>query len=216
MMLIRPDGPASVTRLMSRRPDPVLAQRRREALIRAGYAEILEKGVPNLTIDGVVARAQTSKGGALYYFSTRDDLLYAILEWLLAELNHTLDDIAQSDAPPRAQLSSEIEVLFHSAEVNRKLYRVLFDYVALASRTDRYRLLVNRFFETCARRDAEMIEEGIRRREFRRVDPVAAASTLRALVDGYCMQWLMASEESTLEVYRERCKAVFSSYLRIV
>jgi AcrR family transcriptional regulator len=201
---------------MSRRADPVLAGRRREALIKAGYAEILEKGVPGLTIDGVVARAATSKGGALYYFSTRDDLLYAILEWLLAELNHTLDDIAQSDAPPRAQLSSEIEVLFHSAEVNQKLYRVLFDYVALASRTERYRLLVNGFFETCARRDAVMIEEGIRRREFRRVDPVAAASTLRALVDGYCMQWLMGPEESPLEVYRERCKAVFSSYLRIV
>ena len=201
---------------MSRRPDPVLAGRRRETLIKAGYAEILEKGVPNLTIDGVVARAQTSKGGALYYFATRDDLLYAILEWLLAELNHTLDDIAQSDAPPRAQLSSEIEVLFHSAEVNRKLYRVLLDYVALASRTDRYRALVKQFFAACARRDAEMIEEGIRRREFRRVDPAAAASTLRALVDGYCMQWLMGPDEAPLETYRERCKAVFSSYLRIV
>lgn len=201
---------------MSRKVDPVLTAHRREALIKAGYAEILEKGVPNLTIDGVVARAQTSKGGALHYFRTRDDLIYAILEWLLAELNRTLDDIGHSDAPPRAKLSSEIEVLFHSAEVNRKLYRVLFDYVALASRTDRYRSLVNEFFETCSRRDAAMIEEGIRRREFRRVDPVAAASTLRALVDGYCMQWLMSPEDAPLESYRERCKAVFSSYLRIV
>lgn len=201
---------------MSRRVDPVLTAHRREALIKAGYAEILEKGVPNLTIDGVVARAQTSKGGALYYFPTRDDLLFAILEWLLAELNRTLDDIAHSDAPPRAKLSSEIEVLFHSAEVNRKLYRVLLDYVALASRTDRYRTLMNQFFETCSRRDAEMIEEGIRRREFRRVDLASAASTLRALVDGYCMQWMMGPEESPLESYRERCKAVFSSYLRMV
>jgi AcrR family transcriptional regulator len=199
-----------------RRVDPVLTGRRREALIKAGYAEILDKGVPGLTIDGVVARAATSKGGALYYFSTRDDLLYAILEWLLAELNRTLEDIAQSDAPPRSRLSSEIELLFHSAEVNRKLYRLLFDYVALASRRDRYRVLMDRFFETCNRRDAEMIEEGIRRREFRSVDPDAAASTLRALVDGYCMQWLMAPEDAPLGMYRDRCKAVFSSYLRNV
>ncbi len=216
IILIRPDGPSSAAQPMSRRPDPVRAGRRREALIKAGYAEILDKGIPNLTIDGVVARAATSKGGALYYFRTRDDLLFAILEWLLAELNRTLDDIARSDAPPRAQLSSEIEVLFHSAEVNRKLYRVLFDYVALASRTDRYRALLDQFFETCSRRDAEMIEEGIRRHEFRRVDPAAAASTLRALVDGYCMQWLMSPEDAPLEDFRERCKAVFSSYLRIV
>ncbi|HEV2423314.1 MAG TPA: TetR/AcrR family transcriptional regulator [Terriglobia bacterium] len=201
---------------MSRRVDLALTAHRREALIKAGYAEVLEKGVPNLTIDGVVARAQTSKGGALYYFRTRDELLYAILDWLLSELDHTLDDIAHSDAPPRAQLSSEIEVLFHSVEVNRKLYRVLLDYVALGSRADRYRVRLNQFFETCIRRDAEMIEDGMRRREFRRVDPKAAASTLRALVDGYCMQWLMGPEEAPLETYRERCKAVFSSYLRIV
>jgi AcrR family transcriptional regulator len=216
-MLVRPDEICAEIKPMSpRRADPVLAGRRREALIKAGYAEVLEKGVPGLTIDGVVARAATSKGGALYYFPTRDDLLYAILEWLLAELNRTLDDIAESDAPPRARLSSEIELLFHSAEVNRKLYRVLLDYVAVASRTDRYRALIRQFFETSSRRDAEMIEEGIRRREFRRVDPAAAASTLRALVDGYCLQWLMGPEGEPLENYRERCKAAFSSYLRIV
>jgi AcrR family transcriptional regulator len=216
-MLVRPDEVSPGTRPMSpRRADPLLAGRRREALIKAGYAEILEKGVPGLTIDGVVARAATSKGGALYYFPTRDDLLFAILEWLLAELNRTLDDIAESDAPPRARLSSEIEVLFHSAEVNRKLYRVLFDYVALASRATRYRELVSQFLDTCSRRDAAMIEEGIRRHEFRRVDPDAAASTLRALVDGYCMQWLMGPEDAPLETYRERCKAAFSSFLRVV
>lgn len=208
--------PSGAKPMSPRRADPVLTERRREALIKAGYAEILEKGVPGLTIDGVVARAGTSKGGALYYFPARDDLLYAVLEWLLAELDRTLEDIARSDAPPRARLSSEIEVLFHSAEVNRKLYRVLFDYVALASRAERYRLLVNRFLDTCRRRDATMIEEGMRRREFRRMDPEAAASTLRALVDGFCLQWLMGPADAPLETYRDRCKAALSSLLRIV
>jgi len=197
-----------------RRANPVLTERRRDALIKAGYAEILEKGVPNLTIDAVVRRAGSSKGGALYYFRTKDDLLYAVLEWLLAELDRTLSDIARGEAPPRGRLGSEIEVLFHSAEVNRKLYRVLFDYVALASRAERYRALVNRFLDACRQRDAAMIEEGIRRREFRRVDAEAAASTLRALVDGYCLQWLMAPEGEPLESYRDRCKAAASALLR--
>lgn len=62
-----------------RRADPELARRRREALIKAGFAEILEKGIQATTIDSVVARAESSKGGALYYFRTKDDLLYAVL-----------------------------------------------------------------------------------------------------------------------------------------
>ena len=196
-----------------RRADPALAERRREVLIKAGYAEILEKGVPGLTLDGVVARAGTSKGGALHYFRTRDALLYAVLDWLLAELDRTLADVAGGDTPARARLNSEIEVLFHSAEVNRKLYLMLFDYVALASRAERYRARLRSFLDACLRRDAAIIEEGVRRREFHGVDANAAASTLRALVDGYCLQWLMNSGEKPLETYRDRCQAALSALL---
>src|SRR5579864_178996 len=112
---------------MSRRADPVLTARRRAELIKAGYAEILERGLHGISIDSVVARAGSSKGGALHYFPTKDDLLYAILEWVLSELDRTLEDVVEHQDTPRQRLASELEVLFHSAEVNRKLYLVLFD-----------------------------------------------------------------------------------------
>src|ERR1043166_3895380 len=121
---------------MSRRPDPVLAERRRMQLIRAGYAEILEKGIQGITLDSVVARAGSSKGGALHYFHTKDDLLFGVLQWLLRQVDRTLEDVANTDASPRSRLASELEVLFHSAEVNRKLYLLLFDYVSVATRAD--------------------------------------------------------------------------------
>lgn len=62
-----------------RRADPLLTARRREALVRAGYGEILEKGIQDVTLDGVVARAGSSKGGALHYFRRKEDLLYGVL-----------------------------------------------------------------------------------------------------------------------------------------
>ena len=46
-----------------RRANPELAGRRREALQRAGYAEVLERGIEATTLDSVVARADSSKGG---------------------------------------------------------------------------------------------------------------------------------------------------------
>ena len=87
-----------------RRADPELADRRREALVRAGYAEILERGIQAVTIDSVVARANSSKGGALYYFPTKDDLLYGVLKWLLAQVSRSLDEVAHSADTPRARL----------------------------------------------------------------------------------------------------------------
>lgn len=196
-----------------RRADPALADRRREALIKAGYAEILEKGVHETTIDSVVARAGTSKGGALYYFPTKDDLLFAVLEWLLSQVDRTLDEVAEGEGSPRERLASEVEVMFHSAEVNRKLYLVLFDYVPLGSRAERFRALFAAFFKNCRDRDMAIVEEGVRLKVFRRVRPVDAALTIRALVDGYCLQWLMNPEEFSVEFYRDRCRAVLGAYL---
>lgn len=196
-----------------RRANPELARQRREALVRAGYAEILEKGVEGATIDSVVQRAGSSKGGALYYFRTKDDLLYAVFEWLLGQLEHTLDEIATSSDPPRARVAAEIEVLFHSAEVNRKLYVVFFDFAALSFRHERFRQLLLAFFDKGVKRDARVIQEGIDQQQFRALKAEDAARTLRALVDGFCLQWMAASPGEDLDAYRDRCRAVLGSYL---
>jgi AcrR family transcriptional regulator len=196
-----------------RRADPALAERRREALVKAGYAEILEKGIEGTTLDAVVARAGSSKGGALYYFPSKEELLFAVLDWLLTQMDRTLDEVTQADRTPRARLAAELEVLFHSAEVNRRFYRVLVDFVAQAGRSERFRALLAAFFENCRRRDMAVVAAGIEQQQFRRVRPEDAAAAIRALVDGYCLQWLMAPEMVPVEVYRDRCRAVLGSYL---
>jgi AcrR family transcriptional regulator len=196
-----------------RRADPELAGRRREALVKAGYANILEEGIQATTLDSVVARAGSSKGGALYYFRTKEDLLYGVLEWLFRQLNRTLDDTVHSEESARARLGAELEVLFHSAEVNRKLYLVLFDYVTIGARSERFRSLFASFYENCRRRDVQIVEDGIRQQQFRRVNPEDAAATMRALVDGYCLQWLMSPAPEPVELYRDRCRAVLGAYL---
>lgn len=181
--------------------------------MKAGYAEILERGIQGITLDSVVHRAGSSKGGALYYFPTKDDLLLAVLDWLLSQLQRTLNDVVHAQASPRDRLASELEVLFHSAEVNRKLYLVLFDFLTLSARSERYRSLYANFLESCRKRDIAIIEDGVRQRQFRRVNPEGAASTIRALVDGYCLQWLINADQVPLEVYRDRCRAVLGAYL---
>lgn len=196
-----------------RRVDLELNARRRQELIRAGYAEVLEKGISAVTIDSVVARANFSKGGALHYFRTKDDLLFAVLEWLLDQLDSNLEEIAASGQPPRARLASELELLFHSAEVNRKLYLVFFDFSSLGIRLPRFHTLFERFFERCQQRDRRIVEDGIRERLFRRVNPREAAATIRALVDGYCLQWLLAPDPPPIETYRDHCRSVLGAYL---
>jgi AcrR family transcriptional regulator len=196
-----------------RRANPQLADRRKDALIKAGYAEIVEKGIQSLTIDSVVARAGSSKGGALYYFPTKEEMLLGVLEWLLRQLNGTLNEVLQAQESARGKLVAELEVLFHSAEVNRRFYLVFFDFVSMGARQEPFRTLLDGFFADCHRRDMTIVELGIRQQQFRRIDPQSAATTIRALVDGFCLQWLLGPADAPIETYRDRCRAVLGAYL---
>jgi AcrR family transcriptional regulator len=181
--------------------------------VKAGYAEILEKGIHGTTIDSVVLRAGSSKGAALYYFRTKDDLLYAVFEWLLSQLDRTLDEVAGTNQSPRARLASELEVLFHSPDVNRKLYFVLLDFTAVSLRSKRFRAALAAFFDRCRSRDMAIIADGIRQQQFRNANAEDVARTIRALVDGYCLQWIAEESGASLESYRDCCRAVLGAYL---
>jgi len=76
---------------------------------------------------------------------------------------------------------------------------------------ERFKSPLGTFFESCHRRDAEIVELGVREMQFRWVNPQDAAATIRALVDGYCLQRLMGPESAPIEIYRNRCRAVLGA-----
>jgi AcrR family transcriptional regulator len=52
----------------------------RDRILDAAEAVILESGGQNFTLDAVAERAGISKGGLVYSFATKDELVYATLE----------------------------------------------------------------------------------------------------------------------------------------
>ena len=136
-----------------------------------------------------------------------------MLEWLLRQLNRTLDEVLQAQDSARGKLVSELEVLFHSAEVNRKLYLVFFDFVALGARQERFPRSGESFFAECRRRDTEIVELGIREQQFRRVDPQDAAATISRLGGWLLFTVAFGPGNAPIEGYRDRCRGVLGAYL---
>jgi len=61
----------------------------KEAMLNAAEAIVLEKGARHMTLDAVAAKAGVSKGGLLYHFPTKEDLLKTMLERLIKQANET-------------------------------------------------------------------------------------------------------------------------------
>ncbi|OXJ08134.1 TetR family transcriptional regulator [Burkholderia sp. AU6039] len=59
----------------------------RDRLLDAAAELVASQGIQNLTIEAVAAAAKVTKAGLVYHFKTRDDLLAALIERVVGELD---------------------------------------------------------------------------------------------------------------------------------
>ncbi|SCW80531.1 transcriptional regulator, TetR family [Paenibacillus tianmuensis] len=69
---------------------------KRERILEEATNIIREKGINNLTLDAVAAAAEISKGGFLYHFHNKEDLIRALNEQALAETKALMDEEMKS------------------------------------------------------------------------------------------------------------------------
>src|SRR3954471_17888645 len=66
--------------------------RTRDRLLDAAGAVVHRKGAQALTLDAVAAEAEVSKGGLLYHFKSKRDLVEAMVERWMAEFARETDE----------------------------------------------------------------------------------------------------------------------------
>jgi AcrR family transcriptional regulator len=85
---------------------------RREAVLDAAEALVIDLGAAHLTMDAVAARAGVSKGGVLHHFPTKSDLIKAMLDRLLAVFRSDTDMIERlAGASLKDQLRAWIRLI---------------------------------------------------------------------------------------------------------
>jgi len=73
------------------------ASRTRASILAAANDVVRRDGVSGLTLERVAEVAGISKGGLLYHYATKQDLIVAMLEATLAETDDRLNDLAETN-----------------------------------------------------------------------------------------------------------------------
>lgn len=74
-----------------------MRQSKREEILRAATAVVQREGVTALTYEAVAAEAGLTKGGLLYHFPTRDDLLHGLHVYVAGQWEQAM--VAEGGAP---------------------------------------------------------------------------------------------------------------------
>lgn len=204
---------------MKGQPDDSLSPKHIQ-LIRSTYRLMGRKGAGRISLQDIADEAGVSKGIIIYYFKTKERLILATMRWMLARTVKRMREAMPPGAPAPAKMEAVIHAAFVAPGVNRRFYLTFLDLLTYAARVDRFRRLIHHFRTSTHTLYKEIIQQGVEERTFsvRGQDEAAverAADAVRALVDGFFVQWIQ--EPQWLEqhpVYRARCKEAVFSYLQ--
>ncbi|NDE08813.1 MAG: TetR/AcrR family transcriptional regulator, partial [Chloroflexi bacterium] len=71
----------------------------RDSILAAAAQLISREGARRLTLDAVAAEAHLSKGGLLYHFSSKDDLIRGLVDTLVAQFDAEVETFTVPDKP---------------------------------------------------------------------------------------------------------------------
>lgn len=71
----------------------------RDTILAAATRLISREGARRLTLDAVAAEARLSKGGLLYHFASKDDLIRGLVETLVAQFDAEVETISVPGTP---------------------------------------------------------------------------------------------------------------------
>ena len=159
-------------------------------IVRAAYRLAGERGVQRVSLEEIAAAAGVSKGLVLYHFKTRDNLLLAMMRWVLEEVAGRIRRAVDAAATPRAKVAAMLDVVFAGAESNRRYYLTYLETVEHAARFEHFGGMSALAAAVQDETYASVIEAGIATGEFR-VEPGAdTVALVRGSVEGLFLRWL--------------------------
>lgn len=179
-------------------------EERRSQIIAAAYDIAAHRGLAGLTVRGVAAKAGVSTGLVLFHFRTKDQLVVALLDWLLdtTTVLHVSDRIARIPSPLDrllALLQQEMNRL--SSEPRRML--LFFDFWARGIRHAGIRIKMQRELTRYREAFRPMAEEVLRSEpdRFENVTAEGLSAVAVSVIKGCAVQSMIDSRRFDLAQY---------------
>ena len=156
----------------------------RPQIISAAKGLLVDQGYHGLSMREIAAAVGVSKAALYYHFQDKEQLLIAILEAYLDEIEATLASIQDQTTQSRARIRLLIKSILNQPAEQRAVIRLAsqeMPQLSEASRADFNRLYHRKFLSVIE----NIIRQGVERNELRPVDPGVATWTLLGMLYPY-------------------------------
>jgi len=159
----------------------------RAAILKAAEKEFAEQGVAGARTDAIARAAKVNKALIYYYFQDKDSLYAAVLDTAFAGLKAQVFTALDSDLSPRDKLIAYVSVYFDFLAAH-PLYPRLMQREMMRAR-DGESSIIDKIVKDSLRpifgKVAGVLQAGMARGEFRKVDPVHFVPSMVAMIVFY-------------------------------
>jgi AcrR family transcriptional regulator len=165
---------------------------KRSRLVEAARAVFAEKGYASTRVADIAERAAVGKGTVYEYFSSKEELLFAVFESINAQISTRIDSAFAAGGSSEQQLHNLLRLAAEVTSEQVDLQPVILDFWA-ASRgkefEEAYRQAVVSSYTLFRNLITDFIRDAQRQGEFTAtIDAEALAATIVATVDGLGIQ----------------------------
>jgi TetR/AcrR family transcriptional repressor of bet genes len=170
---------------------------RRKQLVEAAIAVIHEEGFASATVARIARRGGISSGMVHHYFRNKDDLLFATMRHLLAELRADAAKRLSRAADPGQRIDAIIEACFGERQFEEQVFSAWLALYGNARQSDRLRRIVAIYHR---RLRSSLVHE------LRRLVPEADAwrisEGIGAMIDGLWLRYALTGKPDNPETPR--------------
>ncbi len=166
----------------------------RKEILKAAEKVFAVKGFFQAKMDEIAKEAEFGTGTLYRFFKSKEDLYFTLIDEKVQEINRLVQEELSKKAPPLERIKRVLTLELDFVEKNRDFFKI---YISERSR-----------FEWTVKDDlgkgihqkmvayidllSKVLKEGIRKGEFKPLDPMDMAHALVGMVNSFIFEWMIS------------------------
>ncbi|MBI4830442.1 MAG: TetR/AcrR family transcriptional regulator [Candidatus Lindowbacteria bacterium] len=176
-------------------PRKKITDQRRQQIFEGFFECLSMGGHEQITIKDIARAANVSYGVMHYYFKSKKEIVFAFVEDYVGQQEELLRSLISASDSPWERLRKIISFLIDKFIFDQKVNRVFLNLYQMASNDEEIRNCMKNSYAHYRKIVQDVIEFGISRGEFARVNPEKSALLFVGCIEGI---WLQISMDPAL------------------
>ena len=187
---------------------------RRQEILEAAECLFSQNGFFKTSMADIAAASQFAMGTLYRFFKSKEEIYVSIVEAKLEELARLLEEAIAPATSANDKIKAFIRVKLEYADQNRDFFRIYvsewsgFEWTIKSVLGER----VWKLYTAQVDMVADLIRQGIRRKEFRKIDPTDGAFALHGMLNATTYVWIL--QEKPTGALVEKQGVIRSLFLR--